>query len=166
MKIPGLPLLLALALAPVTPAWSHDDQAMHEPTAAREQKPWGSAGNAKGARTLQVAMGDAMRFSPDRIEVHQGETVRLVLRNTGAVVHEMVIGTPKELREHAAMMKDMPGMEHAEPSMARVPPGQSGEIVWSFNRPGTFEFACLVPGHYEAGMKGTIVVIPTAANQR
>jgi uncharacterized cupredoxin-like copper-binding protein len=69
-----------------------------------------------------------------------------------------VIGTPKELQEHAEMMRKHPNMEHDEPYMAHVSPGKTGDIVWTFNREGDFEFACLLPGHFEAGMRGTIRV--------
>jgi uncharacterized cupredoxin-like copper-binding protein/Spy/CpxP family protein refolding chaperone len=127
---------------------------------SREQKPWGIAGDAKGSRTIEIRMSDDMRFRPDRIEVREGETIRFVVRNAGKVLHEMVIGTEKELQEHAALMRNFPGMEHDEPFMTHVKPGRKGDIVWNFNRPGTFQFACLIPGHYEAGMKGTIIVTP------
>ena len=125
----------------------------------KEQKPWGIAGEAQAvSRTIEIRMTDDMRFSPDRIDVKLGETVRLVAVNAGQVLHEIVIGTPEELKAHAELMKKHPNMEHDEPYMAHVDPGQRGEIVWTFNRPGTFEFACLIPGHFEAGMKGTIHV--------
>lgn len=129
----------------------------------KEQKPWGIAGDAKHVRrTIQVTMTDNMRFSPDRIEVRQGETVRLEVKNAGKVLHELVIGTRQELDEHAAMMKKHPGMEHDEPYMAHVVAGKTGQLVWNFNRAGDFEFACLIPGHYEAGMIGKIRVLPAA----
>lgn len=153
---------LAAALAIAAPAWSHGDAPAHGAAqpAVKEQQPWGIAGDAKGARTIEIRMGDDMRFRPDRIEVQEGETVRFVVRNAGKLLHEMVIGTPEALREHAALMKRFPGMEHDEPYMAHVAPGRRGELVWNFNRPGSFQFACLVPGHFEAGMVGTIVVTP------
>jgi uncharacterized cupredoxin-like copper-binding protein len=145
----------------LAPAWSHGDAAGH-PAApvVKEQKPWGIAGDAKHARTVTVRMGDDMRFRPDRITVREGETIRFVVANAGKVLHEMVIGTAEDLKQHAEVMKQFPGMEHDEPYMAHVKPAAKGEIVWNFNRPGTFQFACLVPGHYEAGMIGTIVVTP------
>ena len=74
------------------------------------------------------------------------------------VLHELVIGTRTALDEHTELMKKYPEMEHDEPYMAHVGPGQHGEIVWRFNRIGEFDFACLIPGHYQAGMKGRIVV--------
>ena len=104
-------------------------------------------------------MTDKMRFTPDRIEVRQGETVRLVHRNGGQIMHEFVLGTKKDLDEHAELMKKFPGMEHDEPYMAHVGAGKSGEIVWNFNRPGEFDFACLIPGHYQAGMVGKVTVV-------
>ncbi|GAB3758819.1 cupredoxin family protein [Ramlibacter monticola] len=125
----------------------------------KEQKDWGIAGEARDARrTIELTMSDNMRFTPDHIEVRQGETVRLVARNAGKVMHELVLGTRKELDEHAAMMAKFPSMEHDEPYMAHVGPGKSRELVWTFNRAGEFDFACLIPGHYQAGMVGRVVV--------
>jgi uncharacterized cupredoxin-like copper-binding protein len=73
-------------------------------------------------------------------------------------MHEMVIGTRDELDSHAALMLKHPNMEHDELWMAHVEPGRSGDLIWTFNRTGEFEFACLLPGHYQAGMRGTIRV--------
>lgn len=150
--------LLAVAGA----AYAHGD-AVHakKPGPIRmEQKEWGVAGDPKAVvRTIEVKMTDKMRFTPDRIEVRRGETVRLVHRNAGQIMHEFVLGTKKELDEHAALMKKFPDMEHDEPYMAHVGAGKTGEVVWTFNRAGEFDFGCLIPGHYEAGMVGKIVVI-------
>ena len=103
-------------------------------------------------------MLDTMRFVPDKIEVKQGETIRFVHTNEGKLMHEFVIGTKKELDEHAALMMKFPNMEHDEPYMAHVAPGKTGEIIWNFNRAGDFDFACLIAGHYQAGMVGKIKV--------
>ena len=103
-------------------------------------------------------MTDNMRFTPDKIEVKQGETIKIVLKNEGKMLHEFVIGTKKELDEHAALMLKFPTMEHDEPYMAHVPVGKTGEIIWTFNRAGDFDFACLIAGHYQAGMVGKISV--------
>lgn len=125
----------------------------------KEQKAWGIAGDAKAAkRTIRISMTDKMRFVPDAFSVNEGETVRIVLRNEGKMLHEMVIGTRAELDAHAALMLKFPDMEHEEPYMAHVPAGKTGEIVWTFNRTGDFDFACLIAGHYPAGMKGAIRV--------
>ena len=125
----------------------------------KEQKDWGIAGNAQAVkRTVDVRMLDTMRFVPERIDVRQGDTLRFRVRNTGKVMHEFVIGTKTENGKHAELMVKFPDMEHDEPYMAHVPPGKSGEIVWRFNRAGTFEFACLIAGHYQAGMVGVIQV--------
>jgi uncharacterized cupredoxin-like copper-binding protein len=104
-------------------------------------------------------MTDQMRFTPDRLQVRQGETIRFVHHNDGKMLHEFVIGTRQTLDEHAAMMLRFPGMEHDEPYMAHVSPGQVGEMIWTFNRAGEFDFACLIAGHYQAGMVGTIHVL-------
>jgi len=125
----------------------------------KEQQDWGIAGEAKDvSRTIVVAMSDAMRFSPERIEARLGETIRFTIRNKGKVLHEMVIGTPVALAEHAELMLKFPDMEHEAPWMAHVAPGGRGEIIWTFNRAGEFQFACLIPGHYQAGMVGKLVV--------
>ena len=124
-----------------------------------EQKRFGIAGDARRVdRTIEIRMTDRMRFEPSSISVKEGETVRFVHRNAGKLMHEMVIGTRAELEQHAEMMRKHPTMEHDEPYMAHVAPGKRGEIVWTFNRAGDFEFACLIPGHFEAGMRGTIKV--------
>ena len=125
----------------------------------KEQKAWGIAGDAKAVtKTIRITMGDNMRFAPDTIEVKQGDVVRFVVGNGGKLMHEMVIGTKAELDQHAALMAKHPGMEHDEPYMAHVAPGKKENLVWKFNRAGEFDFACLVPGHYEAGMRGKIRV--------
>ena len=131
----------------------------------KEQKDWGIAGDAKAVRrTITVRMSDDMRFAPNHIKVREGDTVRLRAENKGKVLHEIVIGTKAELDAHAEMMKKRPGMEHDEPYMAHVAAGKTGDIVWHFNRAGSFDFACLIPGHYQAGMTGTITVLPRNPN--
>jgi uncharacterized cupredoxin-like copper-binding protein len=160
-------LFLALALSLGAPAFAHGphgQQSAHgsKPAAVKkEQKPWGIAGSPKAVkRTIDIVMTDGMRFVPDRFEVKRGETVRLRVRNEGKMLHELVIGNKQELDEHAALMLKFPDMEHDEPYMAHVDPGQTGEIVWTFNRAGDFDFACLIAGHYQAGMVGKIKVTP------
>jgi uncharacterized cupredoxin-like copper-binding protein len=124
-----------------------------------QDTPFGREGDpAKATRTIRVDMTDTMRFTPASITVKRGETVRLVATNKGRVLHEMVLGTAGELQKHAEMMKKFPGMEHDEPHMAHVKPGQRGEIVWQFTKAGDFQFACLIPGHFEAGMVGKVTV--------
>lgn len=159
--------LLALTLlAPMTSlVHAHGNQPHghqgHNGPVVREQKPWGIAAEPREARrTIEILMTDDMRFSPSHLDIRQGETLRLRAINRGQVMHEIVIGTRQELEAHAEMMKKHPNMEHDEPYMAHVEPGQRGDIVWTFNRPGDFEFACLIPGHFEAGMRGTIRVTP------
>ena len=112
----------------------------------------------KVRRTIEITMLDTMRFIPNEITVKQGEIVRLTVKNVGKVMHELVIGTKQELDTHAEMMKKHPGMEHDEPYMAHVSPGKTADIIWNFNRAGQFDFACLLPGHYDAGMVGKITV--------
>lgn len=131
----------------------------HSGPVKKEQKDWGIAGDPKSARrTIDVRMLDSMRFEPPHMSVRLNETIRFNVRNTGRQMHEFVLGTKQENEAHAQLMLKFPDMEHDEPYMAHVPPGKAGRIVWHFNRAGTFEFACLIAGHYQAGMTGTIVV--------
>jgi uncharacterized cupredoxin-like copper-binding protein len=124
-----------------------------------EEKAFGKAGDPKKVtRTITFRMTDNMRFDPSHITVKRGETIRFVAQNKGKVMHEMVFGTPDELKAHAEQMKKFPDMEHDEPYMVHVAPGKTGEIVWQFTKPGVFDFACLIAGHYDAGMMGKVTV--------
>ena len=170
-------------LAPA--AFGHGESGHGKPKAVdyskAEETAFGRAGNPKKVdRTIRIGMNDTMHFTaaasarPERttdvrmadrehamaghIVLKRGETVRFVVRNDGKLMHEMVIGTIKELKDHAELMKRFPGMEHDEPYMAHVAPGKEGEIVWQFTRAGEFHYACLVPGHMEAGMIAKITV--------
>lgn len=144
-------------------AFAHGDE---EHAATRKYDPakvestdFGQEGNPKKvARTIRVDMADNMRFTPADVTVRRGETVKFVVRNDGKVLHEMVLGTKKAIAEHAELMKKFPAMEHADANMAHVKPGKAGEIVWQFTRAGEFQFACLQPGHFEAGMVGKLTV--------
>ena len=119
----------------------------------------GRAGNPeKVTRSISIDMADSMRFTPSTIAARQGETIRFIVKNSGKIPHEMVLGTEKELMEHYEAMKKYPEMEHADDNMVTVQPGKTGEIIWQFTKAGTVSFACLLPGHYEAGMKGAVKV--------
>ncbi|SDE56323.1 Uncharacterized copper-binding protein, cupredoxin-like subfamily [Variovorax sp. CF079] len=113
---------------------------------------------AKATRTVKVDMTDGMRFNPASIDVKQGETVRFVVTNSGKLKHELVLGTEKELKEHYEVMKKNPEMEHADANMVTLAAGKTGEVVWQFTKAGKVDFACLQPGHYDAGMKGAVNV--------
>ena len=137
--------VLALACA-AADVHAHD-AATGEPADAR-----------KAGRVVNVTMSDTMRFDPAVITVKRGDTVRFVARNAGKLKHEMVLGTKKELEEHAKHMREHPGMEHDESNALEVAPGKTGEMGWRFTRAGTFYYGCLEPGHFEAGMVGKVVV--------
>jgi uncharacterized cupredoxin-like copper-binding protein len=124
-----------------------------------EEKAFGREGDpTKVTRTIKVGMSDEMRFSPAKLQITRGHVVRFEVKNSGKVMHEMVLGTMQELKEHAELMRKHPGMEHDEPYMAHVAPGKTERIVWQFTKPGEFYYGCLIPGHFEAGMIGKIVV--------
>mgnify|MGYP003393416070 CR=1 FL=1 len=143
---------VALAAGEHSAGHGHEAEAIGKPRVA-----------AKITRTVQIDMTDSMRFTPSSLAVKQGETVRFVVKNSGQLKHEMVLGTEKALREHDEAMKKNPEMEHADENMVTVAPGQTGEMVWQFTQAGKIDFACLQPGHYEAGMKGAVRVSKVAA---
>jgi uncharacterized cupredoxin-like copper-binding protein len=153
---------LVLSLVPVTGALAHGDEdhgKKGEQHADGHAAALGKPGDpGKVTRSIRVEMSDAMRFKPASIKVKRGETIRFIVRNTGKVKHEMVLGTIEELKEHAEAMRKFPEMEHADPNQVSVEPGKTGELVWQFTKAGTFDFACLVPGHFEAGMVGKVRV--------
>lgn len=160
-KIIGLALALTLGLGGA--AFAHSPASKGTKAEKRaistEEKPWGREGDPqKVTRTIRVDMTDKMRFTPGELTVKLGETVRFEVKNSGKVMHEMVIGTMAELKAHAELMRKHPGMEHDEPYMAHAAPGKTERIVWHFTKPGAFYYGCLVPGHFEAGMIGKIVV--------
>ncbi|AHN75539.2 hypothetical protein DA70_14505 [Pandoraea pnomenusa] len=155
-----------LVLALAAPAFADDMHAMHM-HAMHMQHGQGNAAataigeagdDAQATRTVDVDMRDTMRFSPATITVRRGDTVRFVVTNNGKVRHEMTLGTASALAEHAKMMQQMPDMKHAEANAVTVDPGQRKTLVWHFTQPGTVEFACLEPGHFEAGMRGVVNV--------
>ena len=159
----GIVSALAIAgLVYATAAGAHGE-AKHEKKASKaistEQKAFGREGDPKRvSRTVSVDMSDTMRFTPADLTVKQNETIRFRVKNSGKVMHELVLGTMQELKEHAELMKKHPGMEHDEAYMAHVEPGKTETLVWQFNKPGEFFYGCLVPGHFEAGMIGRVRV--------
>jgi uncharacterized cupredoxin-like copper-binding protein len=154
--------VLAVSLGFVTGALGHGDESHgnggHQ-SAEEHAANLGRPGNPHAVtRSIEVEMNDAMRFRPDSIRVKRGDTVRFIVRNTGKLRHEMVLGTMEELKEHAERMRQSPEMKHADPNQVSVLPGKTGELIWQFTSAGTFDFACFEPGHFEAGMVGEIRV--------
>lgn len=115
----------------------------------------------KPARIVQITMNEGdgkMMYVPDRVEIRRGEQIKFVLRNNGALDHEFILATTAENLKHAEEMKKNPEMEHDDPNAKRLAPKKTNEVVWRFTKAGEFEFGCLIPGHREAGMIGTVVV--------
>lgn len=165
LSIVLLSALPALALAAGDHSGGHgnDMTNMHKNMAGMHKEAHDSAAGKAGDpskvnRTIAISMDDTMRFTPSQISVKAGETIRFFIKNAGKVPHEMVIGTMEELKEHAEMMRKMPDVKHSEPNTITLAPGQRGGIVWQFSKAGEVDFACLIPGHLEAGMAGKITV--------
>ncbi len=152
-----------LAPAPVATAAAH-----HEPAHVQKprknartpaEQPFGRPGDArKVKRVISIDMSDTMRFFPSELRAKRGDTVRFELRNSGELHHEMVIGSMDDLKKYAALMKRNGGMDHVDANAVHAAPGEKARMVWQFTKPGEFYYGCLVPGHFDAGMIGTIVV--------
>jgi uncharacterized cupredoxin-like copper-binding protein len=171
---------LSLGLAVCAGSWAAYEGLVRNPE-------WAAGGHAHGAenthdtshaaastamqsalvvdRTLQVDMNDTMRFTPDLLQVAAGETLKFVVHNSGKLPHEMVLGSEESLKQHAIEMKQSAGHsdghEHAsgnELLALSVKPGETKEWVIRFDKAQTLQMACLIPGHYEAGMKGQVIV--------
>ncbi|QUS39785.1 copper resistance protein [Tardiphaga alba] len=150
-----------MAVSTTLPAFAdarHGHHGHHDSTVAFGA---GEPGDPKRpSRTVNVAMNEVdgrMLFVPSKVEVRKGEQVKFVLRNVGAIEHEFVLATTKENLAHAEEMKSG-AMQHNDPNAKMLDPKKTGEIVWKFSKAGEFEYACLIPGHREAGMVGTVVV--------
>jgi uncharacterized cupredoxin-like copper-binding protein len=150
ISILSLSIIATTAWAAGNHAGGHDDEAIGKPGIA-----------TKVSRTVTIDMRDDMKFHADVIKAKQGETIRFIVKNSGKVKHEMVLGTAKDLKDHNEVMKKNPGMEHEDANMVTVAPGKSGEIIWHFTKAGKINFACLQPGHFDAGMKGYVNVVMT-----
>lgn len=145
-------LATSVAFAGGTHSGGHDDK-----------KGAGKPGVASDVtRTVEVKMYETddgeMLYDPKSIAVKQGETIRFAIVNAGENEHEFVLDTFEKNQEHKAQMAKFPEMEHDDPNSVRLDEGEKGEIVWEFSNNGEFEFACLIPGHYESGMKGVLKV--------
>lgn len=161
---PILQLVVSSLLLASTLALAHGDEEHSAPprkfdASKVEAKAFGQEGDPKKVtRVVKLSAADTMRFTPADVTVKRGETVKFLVHNDGKVLHEMVLGTPQELKAHAELMKKFPEMEHSDANMAHVKPGTDGEIIWQFTQAGEFQFACLIPGHFEAGMVGKVTV--------
>jgi len=148
-----LPMLFTAGLAlagPGEPGHSHSTFSAGEPGDPK-----------KAARVVAITMREddgKMLFIPDKIDVRKGEQVRFIIRNNGALKHEFMLASVQDNDKHAELMKKYPDMEHDDPNGKNLDPGKVTEIIWRFSKAGTFEFACLIPGHREAGMHGTLSV--------
>lgn len=117
---------------------------------------------SKVDRTIEVTMKETddgdMIFEPNMLDIKKGETIKFVIKNAGELEHEFVLDDHESNMKHKEAMAKMPEMEHDDPNAVRLIEGTDGEIIWTFANAGEFEFACLIPGHYEAGMKGDVTV--------
>ena len=110
-------------------------------------------------KEVRIEVGDDMRFSPAVWQAQAGEPIRIILVNKSKVDHELVIGSEKEIIDHAKEMANPGAKGHHHTNEVSAKPGQQAELVWIFKKPGQYAMACFEPGHYEAGMRGVINVV-------
>jgi uncharacterized cupredoxin-like copper-binding protein len=146
-------LISITALASEGPPGQHHDHSFSAGKPCDTTKP--------PSRIVQVTMIESdgkMLFLPNAVEVKKDEQVKFMLRNNGELDHEFILATTAENLKHAETMRKNPDMEHDDANGKRLAPKQTDQIVWKFSKAGDFEYSCLIPGHREAGMIGTIVV--------
>lgn len=123
----------------------------------------GAPGDArKPFRTVEMTAKETdkgMAFEPAKIVVQQGEQIKFVIKNVGELAHEFMLDSFEANAKHAIAMQKNPEMEHDDPNGKRTESKKQSELIWRFTKLGTYEFACLIPGHYEAGMKGVVEVV-------
>jgi uncharacterized cupredoxin-like copper-binding protein len=122
---------------------------------------WSAPDAGHVRRTAQITMQESngtMSYRPKALEVRRGEQIKFVITNAGMLAHEFILANTADNLKHAALMKKYPDMEHDDPNGKTVQPGAKAEMLWRFTKTGTFEFSCLIPGHREAGMVGTVTV--------
>lgn len=143
-------IIVAATLTVPIPAFAHGSFSAGDP--GDPEKP---------ARVIEVKMlegNGTMAYAPERIVVKKGEQIRFVITNDGELAHEFMLDSKENNAKHKVAMEKNPEMEHDDPNGKRLEPKKTSEILWKFDKEGTFEFACLIPGHYDAGMHGVIVV--------
>ena len=115
-------------------------------------------------RTVTITI-EGIRFIPNQIDVHTGETIRFVIKNTSAIEHELTLGDSVSQTIHREEMlkaatSGVSTHKHHGGNTVTIPAGQTAMLLWTFAGPGNLEFDCNIPGHYEGGMKGAITVTP------
>jgi uncharacterized cupredoxin-like copper-binding protein len=109
-----------------------------------------------GEATVEIDVANSV-FSPERLTVVAGTRVRFVLVNGDPINHELIVGPPEVHARHAS------GHEAQHPSVpgeVSVGPNRTAMTTYRFDTPGTVEFACHMPGHYDYGMRGFVEVVP------
>jgi uncharacterized cupredoxin-like copper-binding protein len=128
-----------------------------------EHAPIGSPGTgAEITRTIEVKINETesgyMLFEPDVIHIEHGSVVRFEITNSGSVDHEFFLGSFDEIAKHQKWMRRHPDMEHNDPNSVTIPSAKTATLDWEFSDITNLEYACLIPGHREAGMFGVIIV--------
>lgn len=157
MKITIIATMLAFAAAPAFASGTHDGG--HDGEMMEIGMPAKKTGGMTKVKVSLIETDDGeMLFEPRKLDFKAGETVIFTITNDGEAEHEFVMDTIMNNAKHKELMAEFPEMEHDDPNAVRLQPGEKSTIVWTFTNAGEFEIACLIPGHYEAGMHGPLNV--------
>ncbi len=107
-------------------------------------------GTTSAPRVVHIVASPDLRFYPDVVTVEQGETITFEVTTMGPISHEFMVGPAADVAADKA----------GTPEIADIGMMATKSLTYAFTGPGPFAFACHAPGHYEAGMKGAIVVVP------
>ena len=95
------------------------------------------------------------RFTPSRLVVRRGTTVRFAVRNDDPIGHELIVGGPAVHARHEAGTE---AKHPPRPGEVSVDPLGLADTTYTFAEPGRVLYACHLPGHFAYGMKGTVTV--------
>jgi uncharacterized cupredoxin-like copper-binding protein len=161
------PLLLLVPLALAAAACGSDEGDDHDSMVdTNDNSSETTDANAGAGRTVEVTMADN-EFEPTTLQVDEGETVTFEFENTGAVRHDAFIGDADAQSAHETEMREAEGSDdssdmemghQAADDAITVEPGDTGELTYTFDRPGKLEIGCHEAGHYTSGMKIAVTV--------
>lgn len=163
MKMRLLTAVLAMGISPLSYASPVNDRPSTAPVASVQAMNVVKSDPVTGGhREIRISMQDTaigeMKFSPSKLSLKSGTTVRFLIENQGDDIHEFILDKPEINAIHKQLMGSRAETHSAENAIT-LAPGETGELTWTFTGKGTVEFACLIQGHYEAGMFGRIIVL-------
>lgn len=145
LAVLSLVALLVLGGLTFAGAWPRPGPVSVDPAAAGF-----AAGTVAAPRVVRIVAGPGLQFYPDVVSIAAGETITFEVTTMGLTAHEFKVGPAADVAADKA----------GTPELADIGMMGTKSLTYTFEGPGPFAFACHAPGHYEAGMKGTIAIQP------